>query len=198
MSQIGNTYEPPFLGVGQHPRSLIHVVLISDWNEHLLPVYRRWVTVSLSTILWKIQHDWPRVNSKDWDLPLWGGNDFGLAVSDSIRQYGHHRHVLLAARWHIAGQFSSSVQHQHHCRYHYSSWNQCLVMLSSSTSSASKATRFRPPSSMIFHTETHLLFLISFCGLLPRVLINKNNPELLLWLQFSRCSLIKDLACIVE
>ena len=41
MSQIANTYEPPFLGVGQHLQSSIHVVLISDWNEHLLPVYKR-------------------------------------------------------------------------------------------------------------------------------------------------------------
>ena len=37
-SQIGNTYELPSLGVTQHPRSSIHVVPISDWNEHLLPV----------------------------------------------------------------------------------------------------------------------------------------------------------------
>ena len=40
MSQIGNTYELPSLGVGQHFQSSIGVMLISDWNEHL-PVYRR-------------------------------------------------------------------------------------------------------------------------------------------------------------
>lgn len=41
MSQIGNAYVPPSLGVGQHPQSSIRVVPISDWNEHLLPVHKR-------------------------------------------------------------------------------------------------------------------------------------------------------------
>jgi len=41
MSQNGNAYELPSLRARQHPQSSIHVVLISDWNEHLLPVYRR-------------------------------------------------------------------------------------------------------------------------------------------------------------
>ena len=41
MSQIGNTYVLASLGVRQHPQSSIHVVLISDWNEHLLPVHKR-------------------------------------------------------------------------------------------------------------------------------------------------------------
>ena len=40
-SQIVIAYELPSLGVAQHLQFSIHVVLISGWNEHLLPVYER-------------------------------------------------------------------------------------------------------------------------------------------------------------